>query len=149
MSANTSTHHAASTAERFIIGHVTAKDGVRLGYRQIGQGPGVVLLHGAASSGYNHVQQAELLADAFTVYVPDRRGRGLSGPFAKDYSIQHDVDDLDVLLDKTGARNVFGLSSGAISTLEAMLSLPAIDKAAVYEPPLFLDGAMPTDVLRR
>lgn len=139
----------ASADERFAINYVTAKDGVRLGYRQIGSGPGVVLLHGSASSGYNHIQQAELLADAYTVYVPDRRGRGLSGPFAKNYSIQDDVDDLDVLLQQTGARYVFGLSSGAIITLEAALSLPAIAKIAVYEPPLFLDSQTPLALLQR
>jgi pimeloyl-ACP methyl ester carboxylesterase len=151
VSTNTSatTASTAPTDERFTINYVTAKDGTRLGYRQIGQGPGVVLLHGASSSGYNHVQQAEILADAFTVYVPDRRGRGLSGPFAKNYSIQDDVDDLDVLLAQTGARNVFGLSSGAIITLEAALSLPAIINAAIYEPPLFLDGTMPAGILER
>ena len=53
----------------------------------------VLLLHGAASSSYNHTQLAEALADAFTVYVPDRRGRGLSGPYSKEYSIQQDVED--------------------------------------------------------
>jgi len=37
---------------------------------------GVVLLHGAALSAHNHMQLAEALAGAFTVYVPDRRGHG-------------------------------------------------------------------------
>ncbi|HEV8191853.1 MAG TPA: alpha/beta hydrolase, partial [Ktedonobacterales bacterium] len=151
MSTNTSASSpaTASTGERFTIGYTVGKDGATLGYRQIGQGPGVVLLHGAASSGYNHVQLAELLADARTVYVPDRRGRGLSGPFGKDYSIREDVDDLDALLTQTGARNVFGVSSGGIICLEAMLSLPAIARAAIYEPPLFLNGTTPTAMLRR
>jgi pimeloyl-ACP methyl ester carboxylesterase len=151
MSTDTSASNptTASAGERFTIGYVTAKDGTQLGYRQIGQGPGVVLLHGAASSGYNHVQLAEALAGAFTVYAPDRRGRGLSGPYGKDYSIQEDVDDLDALLMQTGARNVFGVSSGGIICLEAALSLPAIAKAAIYEPPLFPNGTTPTAVLQR
>src|SRR5258706_10345037 len=80
--------------------------------RQFGHGPGVILLHGAASSGYNHVQLAEQLSTAFTVYVPDRRGRGLSGPYGADYSIQKDIEDMDALLTKTGAHQVFGVSSG-------------------------------------
>ncbi len=85
------------------------------------------------------MQLAEALADSFTIYLPDRRGRGLSGPYGKEYSVQEDVDDLDALLTKTGAHYVFGVSSGGIICLEAALKLPAIQKAAVYEPPLFPD----------
>lgn len=57
---------------------VNRRESYTIGYRQFGHGPGVILLHGAASSGYNHLQLAEQLSTAFTVYVPDRRGRGLS-----------------------------------------------------------------------
>lgn len=130
-------------------GVVASKDGTTIGYRQLGDGPGVVLLHGAMSSGYNLVELAEALADAFTVYVPDRRGRGLSGPYGKANGIKEDVEDLDALLTKTGARNVFGLSSGGIITLQAALSLPTIYKAAIFEPPLFADGSAQTTFLTR
>ncbi len=41
----------------------------------------VVVLHGSMCTGYNHVKLAEGLADAFTVYLPDRRDRRLSGPY--------------------------------------------------------------------
>lgn len=131
------------------IGSVTSRDGTTIGYRQLGQGPGVVLLHGSMSSGYNHMQLAEALADAFTVYLPDRRGRGLSGPYAADYSIQDDVDDLDALLSATSAHNVFGLSSGAIICLLAAATLPAIHRAAIFEPPLFTERSTPTAILSR
>jgi pimeloyl-ACP methyl ester carboxylesterase len=139
-----------ATPEHYTTGFVTSKDGTTIGYRQLGQGPGLVLLHGAASSGYNHIQLAEALAEAFTVYLPDRRGRGLSGPYSKDYSIQKDVEDMDALLTKTGAHNVFGVSSGGIICLQAALTLPAIHKAAIFEPPFFMnDTVTPTAVLTR
>src|SRR5438874_1780773 len=70
--------------EHYATGYVTSKDGTTLGYRQYGQpshGPGVVLLHGAMESAQSHEQLAQALDDAFTVFVPDRRGRGLSGPY--------------------------------------------------------------------
>jgi len=146
---NDTNEQATATArEYYTTGSVTSQDGTTIGYRQYGHGPGVVLLHGTASSGYNHRQLAEALADAFTVYVPDRRNLGLSGPYSKDYSIQKEVEDLDALLTKTGAHNVFGVSSGGIICLQAALTLPAIHKAAIYEPPLFINGA-PTAVLAR
>jgi pimeloyl-ACP methyl ester carboxylesterase len=63
-------------------GSVLSKDGTRIGYLRVGQGPAVVLLHGSNESARSHTQLALALADAFTVYLPDRRGRGLSGPTA-------------------------------------------------------------------
>ena len=128
---------------------VTPADGTTIGYRQLGEGPGVILLHGAMSSSYNHVQLAEALADTFTVYLPDRRGRGVSGPYRPDHGVQTDVEDLAAVLAATGTHNVFGCSSGAIVTLEAALTLPTIHRAAIFEPPLFEDDRVPTTVLRR
>src|ERR1700730_7304517 len=82
-------------------GSVTSRDGTTIGYRRLGGGPSVVLLHGAMESGQSHLQRAEKLAAGFTVYLPDRRGRGLSGPFGGDYSIRTEVDDLSALLAET------------------------------------------------
>jgi pimeloyl-ACP methyl ester carboxylesterase len=135
-------------AEHEAIGFATSKDGSTIGYRQVGHGPGLVLLHGAMESSQSHTQLAVALADAFTVYLPDRRGRGLSGPYGEDHTMQKDVEDLDALLAATGARDVFGVSSGGLIVLQAALTLPAIHKAAVYEPALFVGGA-PAAILTR
>jgi pimeloyl-ACP methyl ester carboxylesterase len=128
---------------------VTSRDGTVIGYRRLGDGPGVILLHGAMSSSHNHVQLAEALADSFTVYVPDRRGRGFSGPYRDDHSIRTDVDDMAAVLEATGAHNVFGCSSGAIIALEAARTVPALRRAAIFEPPLFADRRVPAAVLAR
>ncbi len=130
-------------------GSVTSRDGTTIGYRQLGQGPGVVVLHGAMESAQSHMLLAEALSDAFTVYVPDRRVHSLGFPFAKDYDIQKEVEDLDALLIKTGSHNVFGVSSGGIICLRAALVLRNIDKAGVYEPPLSFTSSGATVVLRR
>jgi pimeloyl-ACP methyl ester carboxylesterase len=128
---------------------LTSVDGTTIGYRQLGEGPGLVLLHGSMSSSYNHSQLAEALAGDFTVYVPDRRGRGMSGPYRDDHSVQTDVDDLVAVLEATGAQNVFGCSSGAIIALEAARSASVLRRAAIFEPPLFEDRHVPADVLMR
>lgn len=130
-------------------GFVTAKDGAIIGYHQLGQGPGLVVLHGAFESGRSHIQLADALADHFTVYLPDRRGRGLSGAFGKDYCIDKDVEDMDMLLAHTRANYVFGVSSGAVIWLKAVLTLPAIHKAALYEPALSVNGSVSVDFLDR
>ena len=130
--------------ELYTTGSVISKDGTTIGYRQLGRGPGLVLLHGAMESAQSHIQLAEALADRYTVYLPDRRGRGLSGPYGSGYSIREDVDDMDALLTKTGAHDVFGVSSGALIWLQAALTLPAIHRAVIFEPPLLVNGPAPT-----
>jgi pimeloyl-ACP methyl ester carboxylesterase len=129
----------ARTWENYTTHNVTSKDGTVIGYRQLGHGPGLILVQGTMGTAQHFMELAGALADSFTVYVPDRRGRGMSGAGEGEYSIQKDVEDLDALLTKTGTHYVFGLSAGAIITLTAALSLPAIHKAAIFEPPLFID----------
>jgi pimeloyl-ACP methyl ester carboxylesterase len=130
-------------------GSVSSRDGTTIGYRRLGQGPAVVVLHGAMESGLSHLQLAEQLASSFTVYLPDRRGRGLSGPLGNAYSIGKEVEDLSAVLDESGAGQVLGVSSGALITLEATLTLPALRRAAIFEPPLLVDGPALTASLLR
>jgi pimeloyl-ACP methyl ester carboxylesterase len=122
-------------------GSVVSKDGTTIGYRQAGSGPGLILVHGGMQTSQSFTKLATALSDAFTVYVPDRRGRGLSGPFGDNYGIEKEVEDLAALMARTSARNVFGLSSGALIALQAALTLPSMHKVALYEPPLAIDGA--------
>lgn len=119
---------------------VLSKDGTRIGYRSVGSGPGIVLIQGAFGTQHNFCELATELADSFTVYLPDRRGRGLSPrPYHPDYTLQHDIEDLEALLTATGADSVFGLSAGAIIALWAASSSHAIAKVAAFEPPLLFD----------
>jgi pimeloyl-ACP methyl ester carboxylesterase len=128
---------------------VASKDGTSIGYRHYGHGPGVILVSGAMGIAHNYDQLARAMASDFTVYVPDRRGRGMSPrEYSTDHSIQRDVEDLDCLVARTGARFVFGLSSGALISLEAARVLPSIHKAALYEPP-FLREAVPFQKIAR
>jgi len=149
MTTTTSDNTRSTTAERYTIDSVTSKDGTIIGYRQLGHGPGIVALHGAMESAKSHMQLAEALAGSFTVYVVDRRGRGLSGPYGAGYSMPREVEDLDALLTKTGSQRVFGVSSGGLIALQAALTLPAIQKIAVYEPALIVNGSISTAFLPR
>lgn len=135
--------------ERYTLDSVTSKDGTIISYRQIGSGPGLVVLHGIMESAQSHTQLAETLADAFTVYLPDRRGRGNSGSYGNDYNIQKEVEDIDALVTKTGAQYIFGVSMGAVISLQAALTLPTIQKIALFDPPLIINGSLSTDFLAR
>jgi len=76
------------------IGAVVAPDGTTIGYRVVGSGPSDVLLHGAGRSSGSFSKLAKELSGEFTVYVPDRRGRGMSGPCREDHGLSVEIDDL-------------------------------------------------------
>ncbi|HUR01423.1 MAG TPA: alpha/beta hydrolase [Nonomuraea sp.] len=130
-------------------GRVRSADGTTIGYRRCGRGPGLILLHGAMLAAQHFMGLAAALSADFTVYVPDRRGRGLSGPHGDDFSVMREVEDLRALVTATGATRVFGLSSGALVTLRTALTTPALDRIALYEPPLSIDDSVPMGWLAR
>src|SRR5664280_1403960 len=109
-----------------------------MGYRQMGSGASLILLHGGFNTSQHMMKIGTALSDEFTVYIPDRRGRGLSGPFGDDYNIQKEDEDLDALLKETGTYYVFGTADGALFALHAAISLHSIKKIVAYEPVLFV-----------
>lgn len=122
-------------------GYVTSRDGSRIGFLRRGSGPGLVLVQGAMGTAHDYEDLARILSPSFTVYTPDRRGRGLSArPYDSGHVIARDVEDVDAILAESGASRLFGLSSGAVITLEAARTLPRVDRAAVYEPPFYSGG---------
>lgn len=127
---------------------VRSADGTTIAYRQAGDGPGVVLLHGSGQSS-DLLSLARTLSGTFTVYLPERRGRGGSGPYTGGHSLQEEIEDLTALLDRTHAHNVFGHSVGAVIAIEAARTIPGITKLALYEPPLEFDGITHTAWLPR
>jgi pimeloyl-ACP methyl ester carboxylesterase len=130
--------------------YVISSDGTRIGYRRVGAGPGLVLVQGSFGTIANFSELADLLASDFTVYLPDRRGRGLSPrPYSADHTLQRDVEDLEAILAATGAEMVFGLSSGALIALWATLSSTAITKVVAFEPMLLVNTPTTIDDLAR
>ncbi|GAA2161226.1 MULTISPECIES: alpha/beta fold hydrolase [Glycomyces] len=124
-------------------GTVESADGTVIGYREIGEGPAVILLHGGMLAAQHMMTLAEILADTFTVCVPDRRGRGLSGPHGERFGVERETEDVAALAATTGAARIFGLSSGALVALRAALHLPGLTRVALYEPPLSSGGSTP------
>ena len=82
------------------------RDGVSLGYRIAGTGPGVVLLHGYPQTGYCwHTVAAELASD-HRVIVPDYRGAAGSDIPETGYDKENMAQDLAVVLDDAGVDSV-------------------------------------------
>ncbi|MDD7796284.1 alpha/beta fold hydrolase [Clostridium sp. 'White wine YQ'] len=113
---------------------VVSEDGTKIGYRSFGEGPGLIVIHGALSSSAEFMEFAEALSASFTVHVLDRRGRGLSGPQGEDYSIYKECEDVKAVQGATGAEYIFGHSYGGLVTLEAVRKGIPVTKIALYEP---------------
>ncbi|EXJ57217.1 hypothetical protein A1O7_07564 [Cladophialophora yegresii CBS 114405] len=126
-------------ASKFELKTTHSKDGTKIAYYQIGTGPGVIILHGGMQHALSHADLATSLASHFTCYLPDRRGRGQSGAPGKHctYTPQKEVDDVEAIHAASGAKFIFGVSSGALLTLKAALAAPPshIARIAVFEPP--------------
>ena len=120
---------------------VTSKDGTTIAYSVTGSGPALVLVDGALchraqgpSGGF-----AAALADTYTVYSYDRRGRGESGD-TRPYAVDREIDDLRAVLEAAGGdAYVFGQSSGAALALHAAQAGLPIRRLAVYEAPFIVD----------
>jgi pimeloyl-ACP methyl ester carboxylesterase len=121
--------------KEYSVDYVISKDGTKIGYKIFGQGSGIILVHGGLMSSQNFTVLAKNLSANFTVYVPDRRGRGLSSE-TKNHSLVAESEDIQAIIDKTNAENIFGLSSGAIITIKTALGTPKLKKIAIYEPPV-------------
>src|SRR5262245_45046722 len=123
---------------------VLSADGTAIGYRVYGSGPGLVLVHGGMKAAQHLSELADELGRDYRVYVPDRRGRGMSGPSGEGFGLRSEVEDLQAIIAATGTRLAFGHSSGALVTLRAALVTPALERIALYEPPLSIRGSAPS-----
>jgi pimeloyl-ACP methyl ester carboxylesterase len=119
---------------------VVSADGTRIGYRRLGQGPSVILLHGGVNASQHMMKLGRALADAFTVYLPDRRGQGMSGAFGPSYSIRREDEDLAAMVEHTGAKCVFGPANGGLFALHGAIGLGQVRRVAAYEPLLLWGG---------
>lgn len=114
---------------------VTSKDGTAIGYERHGSGPPLILVGGGLVDRSENSPLALELAEHFTVYNYDRRGRGGSGD-TLPYAVEREIEDLDALLAEAGGTaHLYGVSSGGALVLEAAAAGLAVGWLAVYEVP--------------
>jgi pimeloyl-ACP methyl ester carboxylesterase len=122
---------------------VTSADGTAIAYETTGRGPALILVDGAMcyrDAGPMRPLAAHL-AERFTIYLYDRRGRGESTD-TKPYAVVKEVEDLRALIAAAGGQAcVYGISSGAALALRAAAAGIGVTKLALYEPPFFAEVA--------
>ena len=131
---------------------IRSQDGSEIAFERLGSGPPVIVVGGAFSDHRARAAGLPLgreLESRMTVFCYDRRGRGESTA-TEPYAVAREIEDLAALLAIAGgSAHVYGHSSGAILALEAALAGLALERLALYEPPLVLGDLrerMPPDL---
>jgi pimeloyl-ACP methyl ester carboxylesterase len=123
----------------------TSSDGTTIAYTKLGSGPPLILVDGAFCYRENGPvpKLAPLLAQHFTVFAYDRRGRGASGN-APVYAIEREVDDLRSLVREAGGSAfAVGISSGSALALQAAARGVSLKGLVLYEPPFIEENGHP------
>ena len=110
-------------------GSVVSSDGTTIGFRCLGKDRAWSCCTRSERVAA-HDQARTVLADAYTVFLPDRQGRGMSGPLGLNYSIEREDEDLAALVERIGAEYVFGPANGGLFALHGAVGLGQIRKVA-------------------
>ena len=116
---------------------VRSADGTPIAVFSAGDGPPLVLVHGATADHTTWRTSGPLLAARHTTHAVDRRGRGASGD-APDYAIEREFEDLVAVVESLAAESggpvdVIGHSYGGRIGLGAALLTPSLRRLVVYE----------------
>ncbi|GAA5206441.1 alpha/beta hydrolase [Microbacterium kyungheense] len=116
-------------------------DGTSISYAHTGAGPGLVIVPGNNRVAHNYARLAGELADRFAVSVMERRGRGASGAQGRDYCLDREVEDVQAVQRAEQARLVLGHSYGGLIALQSARTDRSLDRVAVYEPAVSVNGS--------
>jgi pimeloyl-ACP methyl ester carboxylesterase len=119
---------------------IIAPDGVPIAVFRSGDGPPLVLVHGATADHTTWRTSGPRLATRHTLHAIDRRGRGASGDGAAGqlYAIEREFDDLTAVVDAIAAEtaspvDVVGHSYGGRIALGAALRTANLRRLVSYE----------------
>ncbi|MFH9293561.1 alpha/beta fold hydrolase [Streptomyces sp. NPDC017520] len=116
-------------------------DGTAIGYRQLGSGPPVVMVHGSGGGLHSWQPVAEHLTDQFELWMPARRGYAPSGLGRSPKRFADEVGDLEALIAKIGSPvHLVGMSYGASVALHATATGLPVRSLVLWEPPLYAAG---------
>ncbi len=123
-----------------VLDNAISADGTPIAYWRSGQGPALVMVHGATADHTRWEMVLPMLEPHTTVYAMDRRGRGASGD-QPGYTLLHEAADVAAVVDAVAATtagpvDLFGHSYGATCALEAALRTTRLHHLVIYEPAL-------------
>ncbi len=127
-------------------------DGTTIGYYKSGDGPPLLLVHGALGDHTRWDVLRPYLEPHFTVYAMDRRGRGASGDHPK-YDVAREFEDVAAVVDaisRTDQSGVYvvGSSAGAAFAIAAAGLTQNIRRLVLFEPPTsYVLDLVPSEII--
>jgi pimeloyl-ACP methyl ester carboxylesterase len=120
------------------IHRTVSPDGTEIAGRVEGQGPPLVLLHGALYCGETAFDEMlPHLTDHHTCFLPSTRGRGLSAE-GSEHSPERSFEDVMAFVESIGEPvPLFGWSGGGMFALGTAASSDAVTSVVAYEPAVF------------
>ena len=108
-------------------------NGLEIYYRESGQGPPLVLLHGGTLTSGSWASHLPIFAERFRVLAPDCRGHGKTRNPAGHLSYRQMADDIAAFIEALGLEKpmVLGYSDGGQIALELGLHYPELTRALV------------------
>ena len=93
-----------------------------------------MLVHGTSADHTRWATVVPRLAERFTTYAVDRRGRGASPDPPGPYAIEREFEDIEETLEAIGGEvDMLGHSYGAVCSLEAALISDHVRRLILYE----------------
>lgn len=112
---------------------ITSKDGTPIALWKSGSGPSLLVVHGTCADHSAWEKVVPLLADRFTIYAMDRRGRGASGD-APEYALEREVEDVVAAVEGLpGPVYLYGHSFGGVCAVEAASRAHNLARLVLYE----------------
>ena len=126
-----------TTGDESPVSHVRSRDGTEIGYWTSGEGPPLVVVHGAPADHTRWRPLLPYLEPHFTVHALDRRGRGASGD-SPHYALEREFEDVAAVIDAIAMAggapvNVYGHSHGGIVAFGAATLTSNIHRLLLYE----------------
>jgi pimeloyl-ACP methyl ester carboxylesterase len=109
-------------------------NGLEIAYERVGQGPPLVLVHGAMADGRMWQPQLDALSDELTVVAWDEPGAGRSSNVPSDFDLADHANCLAALIEglELGAAHVAGLSWGGTVVQELYRHHPELVATLIF-----------------
>ena len=116
---------------------VASRDGTEIAVWSSGQGPPLVLVHGAVADHTRWRPLLPYLEPHVTVHAMDRRGRGASGD-APGYAIEREFEDVAAVVDAVAeasgsATDLYGHSFGGLCAFGGATLTASVGRLVLYE----------------
>ena len=108
---------------------------MKLFFRELGQGPAFIILHGLMGSSDNWLTQAKILADQYHVYLVDQRNHGQSS-HSDDFDYIVLANDIKDFIQQRAIKNpiILGHSMGGKAAMNFAISNPTLlDRLVVVD----------------